>query len=322
MQALALNFSTNNVHPRDRFDLWHAMACRSYVEHECRAREPLSFTGHVDVAPLAHSSLSSYSSSASRVWRTSRQAASDRQDDIFICIQTTGATRVSQDGRDAFLNPGDICLVDTAGTYVFEQGIQSAQTILRVPRGQLVARFPRFRGLTATNLREGTSCSLAGDFILMISRYRDRIAGLTQQRIADQAVDLTALTLAEIAGPAGLNLTSSAASGLLRLRQAVEINLANRSLRCADIAAAAGMSLRYANSLLLQEGTSLERLIQHRRLEKCREALRNPAEAGRNISEIAFAWGFADAAHFARSFKSAYGLSPSDYRRQELERCS
>ena len=71
------------------------------------------------------------------------------------------------------------------------------------------------------------------------------------------------------------------AAALLRLTA-----LCQRGMRCADIATAAGM--RNANRLLLQQGNSLERFLQHRRLERCREALRNPG----------------------------HGLAPRDYRRE------
>jgi AraC family transcriptional regulator, positive regulator of tynA and feaB len=160
------------------------------------------------------------------------------------------------------------------------------------------------------------TAALAAGFIGMLPRYRDSISGVAELRIADQALDLAALALSRAAGDSGLNLSSASASALMRLRQAVESNLCQRGLRCADIAAVAGMSLRYANHLLMQEGTSLERFIQRRRLEKCRDALRDPAQSHRSVSEIAFSWGFSDASHFARSFKTAYGTTPRDYRRE------
>jgi AraC family transcriptional activator of tynA and feaB len=39
-------------------------------------------------------------------------------------------------------------------------------------------------------------------------------------------------------------------------------------------------------------------------------------QAGRTLSEIAYAWGFSDMTHFSRRFKAAYGVLPSDYRRR------
>jgi AraC-like DNA-binding protein len=320
MQPLKLTFSTSAVHPRDRFDFWHSVACESYVEHECSAPSPASFEGHVDIAPLAHTSLSTYSNEPARIWRTPRQVATARSDDLFLCLQISGTCQVSQDGRDALLQPGDFCLADTAGAYTFLYPERSFQLVLKIERAQLDARVANLRSLSAVRVDGGAATGgLASDFIRMLPRYRDAITGVAELRIADQAVDLAALALSDVAAASGVNLSSAAATALLRLRRAVEAMLSQQALRCADVAAAAGISTRYANHLLLQEGTSLERLIQHRRLEKCRGALRDPGQSHRSISEIAFSWGFSDASHFARSFKVAYGVSPRDYRREGHE---
>nr|WKN37508.1 helix-turn-helix transcriptional regulator [Tunicatimonas sp. TK19036] len=51
--------------------------------------------------------------------------------------------------------------------------------------------------------------------------------------------------------------------------------------------------------------------IKTKRLERARELL---AVSTFTVGEIAFQTGFHDVAHFSRSFKAAYGTSPSDYR--------
>ena len=86
------------------------------------------------------------------------------------------------------------------------------------------------------------------------------------------------------------------------------------------MALAAGVSLRYANAALSDEGTSIGRLIQARRLLRCRRALEDPAQAHRTVSEIAYGWGFSDMTHFGRKFKAAFGQLPSEYRKASHER--
>lgn len=44
-----------------------------------------------------------------------------------------------------------------------------------------------------------------------------------------------------------------------------------------------------------------------------RHALEDADQNTTSISEIAFACGFSDAAHFSRRFKARFGCSPSDY---------
>ena len=41
----------------------------------------------------------------------------------------------------------------------------------------------------------------------------------------------------------------------------------------------------------------------------------DPLRAGMPVGAVAGRWGFLDAAHFSRSFRDAFGVSPSDWRR-------
>ena len=63
---------------------------------------------------------------------------------------------------------------------------------------------------------------------------------------------------------------------------------------------------------------SIERYINERRLQRCRRALEDSRQDHRSIGEIAFKWGFSDLSHFSRRFKTRFGMSPSDYRREAL----
>ncbi len=51
--------------------------------------------------------------------------------------------------------------------------------------------------------------------------------------------------------------------------------------------------------------------IRTRRLEQCRRDLLDPMLADRPVAAIAARWGFVDAAHFSRAFKTAFGVSPA-----------
>jgi AraC-like DNA-binding protein len=72
------------------------------------------------------------------------------------------------------------------------------------------------------------------------------------------------------------------------------------------------MSVRYLHRLFEDAGASVRATILARRLDRCRDALAGSPR--RSISEIAFAWGFNDAAHFSRVFKARFGGSPRDLR--------
>jgi len=105
-----------------------------------------------------------------------------------------------------------------------------------------------------------------------------------------------------------------------RVSAAVDKALMDHTATAEEIAQAAGISLRYANSILNQyHNTSVSRLLQARRLERCRQILADPLSRHRNISTIAYCWGFTDLTHFTRRFRKAFGLTPSDYRQQHAQ---
>jgi AraC-like DNA-binding protein len=139
------------------------------------------------------------------------------------------------------------------------------------------------------------------------------------ETVKNQTLDLIAVSLAKTQERPRPYLSSARASALLNVRTAIEARLADPLLDAETVAAAAGVSVRYANALLAQEGTSIVRLIQSRRLERCHRALKDPRQVHRTVTEIASAWGFVDMTHFGRRFKAAYGVLPSEFRRRSKQ---
>jgi AraC-like DNA-binding protein len=98
------------------------------------------------------------------------------------------------------------------------------------------------------------------------------------------------------------------------LNAAIEGRLTDPALDAGTVAAA-GVSVRYANAVLADESTSIVRLIQTRRLARCRKALEDPLQNHRTVSDIAWGWGFSDMTHFGRKFRAAYGVLASEFRK-------
>jgi AraC-like DNA-binding protein len=116
------------------------------------------------------------------------------------------------------------------------------------------------------------------------------------------------------------DLVEAADPLLGRAKEHIESCLGDLSLRPDSVAAAINVSTRTLNRLFEAGGISVSSWIRQRRLERCREALADPRSARLTISAIGSQWGMWDAAHFSRSFKSAYGVSPRDFRRAVLRR--
>ena len=54
------------------------------------------------------------------------------------------------------------------------------------------------------------------------------------------------------------------------------------------------------------------------RLESARMEIERNRNASTPLNQIAYRWGFSDYTHFCRLFKSAYGLSPRNWRNKIL----
>lgn len=101
---------------------------------------------------------------------------------------------------------------------------------------------------------------------------------------------------------------------LHRIHAFIEQRLVDPELKPAMIAAAHHVSLRYLYKLFEAQEQSVAGWVRRRRLERCRRDLLDPALAARSVSAIGARWGLVNAAHFSRAFRTAYGLSPVEYR--------
>ena len=76
------------------------------------------------------------------------------------------------------------------------------------------------------------------------------------------------------------------------------------------------MSVRTLHALFEDVDASVGRAGAPRAPARCLEDLQQPN--GGSVTEIAFRWGFCDAAHFARVFKREFGATPSEIRHAAL----
>lgn len=104
------------------------------------------------------------------------------------------------------------------------------------------------------------------------------------------------------------NLSNNPVAGLRELLVADPL----RRWTLADLAAEVGASPRTLQRRLGQKSASFSRMVSEARVQVAATHL---CEAnGPALSEIGFIAGFADQAHFARSFNRAVGTTPSGYR--------
>jgi len=313
---MAMVYSTEDVHPRDAVSYWVEVVTRSFVKYALTLRDKAPFRASVRTCPLAGLTVYDYQCDPHGVGCSATDISESDNDDVFVFLQLSGRTTASQDDRQAVIERGGILFIDPQRPFAGRYGEGGRLLSVRMPRQDLQARTGNAAALSCRALDgSGPVAGLAFGFLTMLSDRLDGLDDTAAAKIADQGLDLVALAFAKEFKTNGVTLSSPRAMALMVLKGAIESRLHDPELKPAVAAAAAGISVRYANALLAQEGTCLERYIIGRRLERCRRALEDPGQAHRLIGEIAFSWGFSDLSHFIRRFKAAFGSAPGEYRK-------
>jgi len=310
-------FSTHDVHPRERLSYWLEVATRGYVEHDFRAADASAFSGSVEVTTLPGVGLAKFSASPARVGRSARSAGRTDNGDVLLGLQLSGEATISQDGNDALIRGRGMYLLDSLRPFEINLHAFSRSIVARFPRAVLEARVGNLAGLAARPITTASGVgNLAMGFMELLPDLAEEFDDVAGLKVAEQMLDLAAIALTTERGR-GAAMSSPRAVALMRLKATIERLLIEPGLKPVRVATEAGISVRYANDLLGDEGTSIERCIADRRLERCRMALDETVHAHRSIGEIAFNWGFSDLSHFGRRFKQRYGMTPTDYRSQK-----
>lgn len=142
-----------------------------------------------------------------------------------------------------------------------------------------------------------------------LAEERDSSLSSSPDRLARHIVGMVAVMCAETVS------TDSRTALLQGAKEYVESRLPDLDLGPDAIARTQHISTRTLHRLFETDGDTVAGWIRHRRLQRCRDDLVDPASDGITVSAIGARWGLPDAAHFSRLFKSAYGCSPREYRR-------
>jgi AraC-like DNA-binding protein len=261
------------------------------------------------IAPTARMTASSFDVSGLTYARPPGLIRRDGADHILVQSTLAGGTLAGEAHGVAFSSSGG-----TVG--VVDLGVDLAHTTADTRAVCLLLSRDLFSGEEAERLTEHGVLArprpLLADFMASL---QSRLAGASPTQAARAERAAAAVLLAcwtgdgdaiDEARPA----LDAAAIGVAR--RFVRSRLAQADLSPGAIAAAVGVS-RATLYRVFEAGGGVGRFVLGERLAAARDAVLDPADK-RSLTAIAQACGFADGAHFSRSFRERYGVRPSDLR--------
>lgn len=305
-------------------ETFHATEIGHYSEGVSKYFVPLSatstradtFRGTIRSRGFDQVYVSEVRATSHQVERTWDMIADSRRNYLILNMLIGGECGLRLGEHSTHLRPGDISVYDTDAPYALDLDDDFHMMMLMFPTDAIDLPRQYIGQIGASRIAADESMArLVGPFLTTMSTNLDRLSGYTGMRLVHNAVDLVSTVLHSCLGTVAPDPQAAHRASLLRTTRAyIDDHLADPNLNPGEIAAAAFISTRHLHNIFGDEGVTVSTWIRQRRLENCRRDLSDPANAHLPVSAVIAAWGFVDASHFSRLFKSTYGQTPTEYR--------
>lgn len=245
-------------------------------------------------------------------------AGPDDPDAIKLIVQTEGSASLTQGGLRAPVSVNALALYDPSRPYMLTNTTPVRQLLLQLPRHALPhSTLERLAKPFTAHAEHDGMCRI---LLSLMDSTMQEIGHLDHARRA--SVGQTMIDLVRAMMGADLQQARPVANPLvmllLRIKDFIDANLERPDLTVTMIARRMGCSLRYVYRAFEVESLTPSDYIWDLRLQRAAARLREAGGYAGEISEIAFALGFASSAHFSRAFRHRYGVSPSQWRRARI----
>ena len=310
-----VSLSTGQFDPRHRvaeFETAAAAICRLAIAPQ----DPAGYDSSTVITPLPGVVTARTVHAACAATRT-RAMAADEADNLLIHVPLgAGFSMRQQGGTEVECRPGEIYLDpnEVPGRAGFHAP-RSEMFYVSIPRAVLA---PVARALDA-RLRQTVTLTPQWRMFLRYAQALDADAvDLSEDERTLCCAHLHELARMALDADEAMRLDSAGrgmrAARLRALKARTEAMLTDPALTLARVAAAEGISERYARDHFTEDRTSFRDHLMHRRMRLVRQALSDRGQDHRTVSDIAMAAGFGDLSWFNRCYRQMFGETPTDSR--------
>ena len=239
----------------------------------------------------------------------------DNDDPVLVFVQS-GLATYKQNGRETTIRPGEAALTTNGLTGTGNCHVTTNIINWRISRSLIAPLVLNLddaigRPIDNTNAAVPLFLGYAG----VLNDQQKLATPDIRRAVVTHLLDLSALILGarrdvvEIAQKRGVG-----AARLRSIKAHILAEFGDAGLSLAAVAARNGISVTYVRKLFESEGTTFSEFVLGHRLSDAYRKLTDPRFANRSISAIAHEVGFNDLSYFNRTFRRAYGSTPSEVR--------
>lgn len=316
-------FRSDDVPKEHRFEYWcelmHQAIAPSHMSSQFAddfwARQRLLELGPVLVWPTSHLPTG--------FRRTEKLVRQSDPEMYHLSLVLGGGLGFDHVGRAEAFGPSDLWVSDTSRPYEVHLPTDLGRQVLTgvgvdFPKALLPLPPSRVQQLLGRRLsgREGMGALLTG-FLTGLEQQADVLQPSDAPRLGTVLIDLLSAWFAQVLEAEDALAPETRRRALTtRIRAFIRRNLHDPGLTPPVIAAAHHVSLSYLHRLFQDDtpGETVAAWIRTQRLEGARRDLADPNLSSTPVHIIATRWGLVRASDFTRAFRSAYGVSPTEYR--------
>lgn len=304
-------WSTRDASHLQPIDAFNAMVSAEIAEMSVHSELDNAFSASWIRYGLGPVDLNFLQCAAQKTSRSIEMASRDKKPFFEFLFAREGRILVSHHGESTVVNPGSFILLSDRFPYTLEFPDGSNCLTAHMPEDWLSTWVGDPHRLIGKPLGAGDVWArpLTG-LLTAVADSGLETSSLPRFVIADQFGSLCSLIMNR---PSGDKHNSELAK---RIKDGIREHHQVHTLTPAVIANQISISTRHLHRVLSNAGTSFSSLLTSTRLERAARLLANPTHFQVSIGEISWLSGFVDQSHFARLFKAAYGVTPSQYRAQ------
>lgn len=252
--VIGLKFSTDDIPPCERQDWLREVICREYAHVAITSSAKSAMFQNLAIYPWNNLQLSIIQSSAITIERLPQEPYWHSQDAYFAVILVAGKYLMMQNGREVYLQPGDMTFYDATRPHRIECPADFTKLIISIPRSLFRESVAGIDHCSALHIPGSAGAGLiASNFLRSLAGQTGHLNAHEFSSLSDHALDLLTLAVASVR-PVDYALSRSRTLTLNRIKAFIEQKLADSNINAALIANCVGLSSRYINALFEDEG--------------------------------------------------------------------